>query len=419
MANGTIALPLELPAAEVEERAATAHASVRGAPDGAPLVELVTTVMAMRALERDWRALEDAGAESFSFFQGFDWNMRWVEQFVSAGDRIVIAVGRERGRVVMIWPLMVARLGPIRVLTWLGEPFPQYGGVLLDRTVDRALWLREGWAAIRAVPGVSAIHLRRVRADDPSAAFLAGACRAMGEAQASCFMRLDRHATYDALYAALPSRRRRLRRKLQRKLEARGPLTLRIVFGGDDFVDGLAEALRLKRTWLRDTGQVSKAISDGRLDGLLQSFAGTQAKCAARIAMGVLYCGEDPVAYEIAFHYRGHHYHYLITQAPAFVELSPSKVQIDLTQKWAIEEGMAVFDLLAPEDRYKRDLSDETIAITDFGQSLTPLGRGYIAYQARFRPALKRAYISRVAPLLARLRGRSANAAPPADGEEA
>lgn len=419
MASGPVALPLELPSAGIEGPAAIAAAAGRSAPAGASSVELVTTVAAMRALERDWRALEDAGAESFNFFQGFDWNMRWVEQFVSAGDRIVIAVGRECGRAVMIWPLMVARLGPIRVLTWLGEPFPQYGGVLLDRTVDRALWLSEGWAAIRAVPGVSAIHLRRVRADDPSAGFLAGACRAMGETQASCFMRLDRHATYEALYGALPSRRRRLRRKLQRELEARGPLTLRIVFGGDEFVDGLAEALRLKRIWLRDTGQVSKAISDGRLDGLLQSFAGTQAKCAARIAMGVLYCGDDPVAYEIAFHYRGHHYLYLITQAPAFVELSPSKVQIDLTQKWAIEEGMAVFDLLAPEDRYKRDLSDETIAITDFGQSLTPLGRTYIAYQTRFRPALKRAYNRRVAPLLARFRGRSSDASPPADGDEA
>lgn len=389
---------LALPRVEnrVDPIAATS-AEMVPSPSGQPPVELIRTIAELRALEQDWKALEDDGAASFNFFQSFDWSIRWTERFLPQGAEIVVAVGREDGRAVMIWPLMIIRSGRVRVLTWLSEPFLQYGGVLIARDVDRAPRLQAGWDAIRALPAVDVIRLRRVRADDPAAALLSAQCAAVGKPQLSCFLRLDGHDSHDNLVAGLPSRRRRMRRKLHRELEERGTPTLATSFGGKDFSRGMRTALRLKRQWLKETGQVSRAISDRRLDDFLLSFSGAD-KNAPRIAVGVLSSGTTPVAYEVAFHYRGHHYLYLITQEPEFVPLSPSKVQIDLTQKWALESGMKVFDLLAPEDRYKRDLTDETVEVLDFGKAGTMRGRAYMRYHTKVRPALKRAYLRWGAP---------------------
>src|SRR5262245_24326598 len=129
MASGPLAHPLDLggTAIGIAERIADTPRSVRPSdakPSPATGIELVRSVAGMRALETEWRALEDAGAASFNFFQSFDWNMRWVDRIAAARDRIVIVVGRDHGRAVMIWPLMITRTGPVRILTWLGEPFP-------------------------------------------------------------------------------------------------------------------------------------------------------------------------------------------------------------------------------------------------------------------------------------------------------
>ena len=124
------------------------------------------------------------------------------------------------------------------------------------------------------------------------------------------------------------------------------------------------------------------------------------------VGAGVLTCGGQPAAYEIAFHYRHHHYLYIIAQDPRFVSQSPSKVQVDEAQAWDIANGVEVFDLLPPADRYKLDLSDQTVAIFDYLKPLSFIGMLYVAYLVRARPALKALYLKYVAPIAGGLFGR-------------
>lgn len=370
-----------------------------------PQVEIVDSLEAMRALGAEWRRLEDEAAAPHNFFQCFDWNMRWSELFLAAADapRLAIVTGRERGRLVMLWPLMVVRHGPLRVVKWLSDPFLQYGDILLAPGIDRTAWLETGWRAVVSINGAHATQLRKVRADAAVAALLAERCTRTTEKRVSCFIELGGFTDHDALMTALPSRRRQLRRKLRNRLEQEGPLAFCTVHDGDTFHRTIAETLSLKRRWLRDTGLPSKVISDPRLDKLLLSFAGRN-EDEPRVAASMLSCAERPVAYEIAFQYRRHHYLYVITQDPVFTALSPSKVQIDLAQGWCIDHGFEVFDLLPPSDRYKRDLSDQTVRIDDFLGAHSAAGALFVAYHARLRPRLKQVYVDRIMPLMARLR---------------
>lgn len=395
-----------LAGARALKRDAATGTPARAKPLPAVDLALIGTLDGMRALEDEWRKLEDDAA-AHNFWQSFDWCMRWVERFLTAPDcaRLLILTGRKDGRLVMLWPLMVECDGPFCALKWLSDPFPQYGDVLVARDVDRDGLVRAGWRHLAALPGIDAIVLRKVRVDAAVNPMLAASCAHTAERRVGCYMTIGAFDSHGALMQALPSRRRQLRRKLRKKLEDAGALEFRITFGGDGFAPTIRETMRLKRQWLKDTGQVSKPVSDPRLEDLLFSFAGAPAD-APRVAVGTLTCNGRPAAYEIAFHYKKHHYLYIIAQEPDFASLSPSKVQVDEAQAWGIANGIETFDLLPPSDRYKRDLSDETVEVFDYIKAASLKGRAYALYLARVRPALKDFYVKHLMGLLARVRGR-------------
>lgn len=379
-----------------------------------PAVDLavIDTLEAMRALADDWRALE-TDAAAHNFWQSFDWSMRWAERFLTTPHCLGLAIltGRQDGRLVMLWPLMIAREGPFRALKWLSDPFPQYGDALVAREADREGLLRAAWLHLAALPDIDTIVLRKVRADAAANGVLAASCAHTTEKRVGCFMEIGRFASHDELMKALPSRRRQLRRKLRKKLEEAGPLAFETAFSGDRFVPTIRETMRLKRQWLKDTGQVSKPVSDPRLDDLLASFADAP-EGGPRVAVGTLTCGGRPAAYEVAFHYKRHHYLYIIAQTPEFVEQSPSKVQVDEAQAWGLQNGIETFDLLPPSDRYKRDLSDQTIEVFDYVKAASASGRLHVFYLTRLRPLLKTLYLRYAMALAAWLRGRATPAAP-------
>jgi len=129
-------------------------------------VALVETLEEVLAVEADWRGLETRAPEATPF-QGFDWCRAWIEATGAAGtpEALRIVTVRDRGRLVLLWPLAIRRLWGFRVANWLGEPLTQYGDALVEMSEDRARWLDAAWDEIRSWPDVDALELRRVRAD--------------------------------------------------------------------------------------------------------------------------------------------------------------------------------------------------------------------------------------------------------------
>ena len=118
-------------------------------------LDLVTTVSEFHNLEQDWDALFEAAGRSSQFFQRFSWLRHWCEVFVNSAptgnnQRLAIVLGRENGRLVMVWPLVQSRTAGVSTLTWMGSPVSQYGDVLLESHPDDGHWLSQGLAFIRA-----------------------------------------------------------------------------------------------------------------------------------------------------------------------------------------------------------------------------------------------------------------------------
>ena len=80
--------------------------------------------------------------------------------------------------------------------------------------------------------------------------------------------------------------------------------------------------------------------------------------------------------------------------------------------RWTVENGYASYDLLAPNDTYKRRWSTGEVEIADFAYPVTLKGKLLVrVYMKRLRPALKQVFVAmpdtiraRAASLLAALR---------------
>lgn len=79
----------------------------------------------------EWRQFETHAVHSV--FQRYDWLASWQEHVGSAyGIRPLVAVGKNHGRTVFIWPLGLRKRGPLSVASWLGAKNTNYNVGLWD-----------------------------------------------------------------------------------------------------------------------------------------------------------------------------------------------------------------------------------------------------------------------------------------------
>src|SRR5262245_43145510 len=88
------------------------------APPTALAVEWLTTDAGFQALEPEWRALAERDGAA-TVFQSWEWNAAWWQAF-GTGRQLRLLIVREGKRVVGIAPLVFRRLGPARLLEFLG-----------------------------------------------------------------------------------------------------------------------------------------------------------------------------------------------------------------------------------------------------------------------------------------------------------
>jgi CelD/BcsL family acetyltransferase involved in cellulose biosynthesis len=107
--------------------------------------------------------------------------------------------------------------------------------------------------------------------------------------------------------------------------------------------------------------------------------------------LSVLRAGERVVALELGFLRRRHYYSYMGSFDWDLRDLSPGKVQMEMTVCWLIDNGAEAYDLLANPAEYKQSWSNREIALKAFAVPFSWKGRVYAGtWLTRLRPALKR-----------------------------
>jgi len=372
------ALPQSLP---FQTGRATSHPESRemrsSAKDSLDLAT-VTDLAGFQALESDWNALFERSGSSHQFFQTFNWLWHWCRVYLpdpdgDGGCRLSIVTGRQNGRLVLCWPLVIERKLGLRCLEWMGLPVSQYGDVLLDDDPASGDWLEESWRYVRRELGADLISLASVRRDGAVAPVTQRYPDAVVRRRLALARDLSHLADCETFEQGLSSRGRANRRRQRRRLAEMGEITFTIHREGEEALAVTDRALALKRLWLRSRGLLSKAFMDRRFDVFFASVAGAGER-ATGCHVSDLSVGGRLAAAEVGFRCKGRHYGHVLAYDNAFVRFAPGTLQIEGTMRDCVDQGQICFDLQAPADAYKRNWADTECEVSDYAIALSVAG---------------------------------------------
>ncbi|MCC7252162.1 GNAT family N-acetyltransferase [Hyphomicrobium sp.] len=381
-------------------RAPGAQHAVRDAgaagPDRATEItlDLVTTRAGFDALETSWNDLFARAGRDIHMFQTFNWLWHWANHFLpepgAAGPQLAIVTGRVDGRLVMVWPLVLERIGMLKRLSWMGEPVSQYGDVLIDDVPDARSLLRSACDLVTRRTGASVMQLRKVREDSAIAPLLAEMNAMVTAELAAPYLDLVSAPTFAVYEGRYSNNARRKRTRLRRKLAERGALATVCYTDGAEAEGLAAETFALKRRWLHERGLVSPALSDPRTAAFFADATRAASHPAGCHVMGLVSAGR-PVALEIGVRCKGRTATHVIAYDLEFEKSSVGALLMEDSIRGAFADGMAVFDLLAPGDRYKLEWADAAVAVRDWALPVSFAGRLYaVVYIGFAKTALKR-----------------------------
>lgn len=352
------------------------------------------------SIEAGWRAL--AGLQDRPvLYQSFDWCHPWVKACAGIGrplDVRVVTV-REEGRLVLVWPLALSRLGPIRILHALGEPATQYCDLLVEPGACGGDYVDLAWDRIAAMPDVDLVHLRNVR-EGSGLDLLRRIClrKFQRSADAAPYLRLgscEAGSVGDGPRDR-SSRSRNALRRHRKQLARLGPVTFEVVDPCDHRM-AAREALALKRAWLETRGTLSAGYAHPANEPAIEDLAE-----AGRFAVTRLRVGAATAAIEIGLVEAGHYYSLIQSYDQAFAAHAPGRLLI-----WQfIEEnpfGIETMDFLPPSLPHKTEWTDASVPVREFAVPLTSRGRLALPALRRLKGGLKRLHAALPLPLRRRL----------------
>lgn len=366
--------------------------------DGSPLpggevaagfsVEILSGRDAFLALKPEWDALFARAGLPQQLFQRHAFLRHWCDHYLSADDRLCLVVGREAGRLVMLWPLERRRRLGLELVRLMGAPVAQFGDILVEPGPRREHWLERGWEALRR-HGVDLVELRLVRADAALAHCSRLALATPVVSQEAPFADLALRVAPDGPSLAYPARDRSNYRRRLRRLSERGEIAFTHQEPGPEAGALAGQAVTMKRESLAQHGVVAPAVSNPRFGSFFAALAADHGE-ETGLRLSVVTCDDRPVGIDLSFDCKGRSFGHVIASDPAFEREGLGRVLIHHAFASARARGNAIFDLLAPADPYKREHADGAVPVRDFTVPLS--WRGQLACDfalPHLRPTLK------------------------------
>ncbi|MEL6372781.1 MAG: GNAT family N-acetyltransferase [Pseudomonadota bacterium] len=368
---------------------------------------------AFDALERSWNELYEAmGAHTPQpVFQSFNWHWHWCNHFISAATApacpLRIVTVSVDGRTMALWPFVLTRAHGIKQLSLMGAPVSQYTDALARPDPEQQTWLALGLEHVINHTRADVVHVRKVRGDAVGHAVIAEAGASVLERQQAVSIDLAAVDEFETYLQRHSKRQRRNRRRQRRRLDERGTIAFTRVEPGDGAKAMVAQAIAMKRDWLQAKGLISPALADPRFDAFFADVASVIDRPTGTRAFA-LTCDDEIAAVEIAFDGIAHRAMHVIVYNPAYERCGVGALHMRESIERSHEEGIATFDLLAPQARYKSEWGDDLTNVDDLALACTRKGRLYLAvYLKRLRGWAKAlAHSSAGGALLKRLGAR-------------
>lgn len=331
---------------------------------------------ALEVVADDWHAIEQLGGAATPF-QSYAVAKACLPAHLRAGDVPRIAVVREQGRAVAVFPSVIGSFARRPTIRFLGDPLIQYGDVLAAPDATPA-HIEAAWRAICDPAVASAVYFRKVRADGRIAALL----------QATTFTVAQDEAPFVDLNQRPRQTDSKQFRRFRRKLEQSGKVEFEQVQGAAARTTVL-EALDLKREWLAARGFGSSVVGNSHWENAMAELAegidGAGPLRAARLTVD-----GRTAAIELGLLNGSQWCSYLGATAPEFAKGGAGHVLTEHIMAHSLRDELRVYDLLAPSADYKRAIQHGAVPVRDHALALTFDGR-FVVLAARLGPSLKAA----------------------------
>ena len=370
------------------------------------VLECLNSGESMQDMREQWIALETRCSEKYTYFQTFDWCMKWVNAYVSEPSKnqldipqvFVLRDADPSGEddVLMIWPLFKTRSrAGTKVLITLGEPQGQYSGILYDREHFPVELGKKVYEQIRASIECDAFTLNFFADNSIIAQILDGEGFLDKSEQKSMILDLEGMESWESYRNTLASSNRKQRNKRRNKLNKMGNVTYKVYSSGEpEFQDLVRECLAMKQVWMQQTGRREDVMTEPAMAEFLSSLGNPETANPNNDAfMHVLALDAVPVAMEMGMAFQGHYYSFLGAINMDFQKLSPGKIQIEMAQEWAKEQGLKKFDFLNDPSGYKATWTNETQFLRSQYVPISSAGYLYCwMWKTSLKPKLKEMY---------------------------
>lgn len=385
------AIPTALVGAATERLQPTAIAGL----STSSRLSVISTSEQLRALQKDWQQLEQSNQIETNLFCSFDWCMAWSETYAGEdGSRQVrpqIVAGYDEEKLVFVLPLMLTRQLGINLLTWLTDPFGQYGDVLCEKGQNAKVWINAAVGLLSRLKGIDLIYLRHIREDSITAreaGELFFDARVPEEAPFLDLTQFKSEEEYDARYTSVQRKRRK---KIRKALEKFGLITFSRLAPGTDADEAMRLAIAEKNAWLAERGRMNRVLSCPQHLLFLKTLSRNTGP--VQLVLSELKAGDKPVSWEIGFRHGTKHYGYITSHLNNLTDLSPGRLHMDLSQRMCLADGMEKFDLMVPNDSHKDSWSSAKTMTNDVFLPVSLRGRivGHV-YLRTLRPLLRSLY---------------------------
>jgi CelD/BcsL family acetyltransferase involved in cellulose biosynthesis len=329
----------------------------------------------------EWEALADAtGAGPFVRPGWFEaWASAFAEEPVSA------LTARRDGRLVGALALLSRRSGLVSPTNW---HTPAYAAVAAGDDVAAAL----AQEALRSAP-----HRLDLSFLDPADGFARAVVDASREASRRLIVRpvlrspyLALEGDFESYEASRPSKVRREIARRRKRLEELGAVEVSFVDGGENLERLLAEGFAVEGSgWKTERGT---AIAEDRAAARFYRDVAAWAAAAGWLQLGFVRVGGRAVAFSYSLVVGDTCHVVKVGFDPEFGRYAVGKLLTREAIRRAFEQGLAVYDFLGGEDRYKLEWTEavrERTRVQAFGR--TPAGTASFLAWRYGRPALKRA----------------------------
>lgn len=348
------------------------------------------------ALEAEWSALFDQAATGLQMFQSFNWLWHWTRHYFEPETTLAIVTARRRGRLVFVLPLMIERLSGVRVLCAMGDPVGQYLDAVIAPEENAAALVARAFDALDAAGGFDVVRLAKVRADSHLDAVLRARGFTVTAVEEAPFATIKGHASFEAFEARLSTKVRSDRRRRLRRLQERGPLEVVAMSGTPEAAEAVRTTIRLKRDWLQRRGLFSRAFMDRRFDAFFATAVASTERPAG-VSVSVLRSNGLAAGVTISVTAKERIGLHILAYDQAVEKLGVGNQHLESALRRAFDQGIEVYDFLAPKHPYKMEWADGVVAVNDWARAQTWRGAIYLhVYVAGVREGAK--WLMRVLP---------------------